>query len=691
MCAGRCFDLQTTASHCGSCDRDCAALAGVDPARVRCTAGACVLTGACAAGRGDCDGNAANGCEADLATPERCGACATRCADPTPLCAAGSCTSGCSGATPTRCGMACVDTQTSVAHCGACNNACPAPANATATCVAGRCGFTCNPGAHLCAGACVSNTSVMSCGTSCSPCAARPNATASCDGTACRYACAAGFGDCDGDPANGCERPVAADVANCGRCGNACPGADTECGRRTCADGVCGTAYVMVGTRTMAQTPRDCRVTVCDGAGGFANRMDDADPPVDGNACTDDVCASGVASNPPTAAGRACGTSGMQCNGSGLCVECVRGSDCASGVCQSGRCATAQCTDGVRNGMETGVDCGGACPLCPVLVMLGGGSGSALAASYDATADLWSPTALTGTTVDGVAVTVARGGEAVGLLRFTRLGDPMDNRLRFTVWRAGAWSPFADIGPTVTTQGEPALTPAPAGGVWALFHGFDYNHYFAAYDMATWSPPAEATGASGARAGAIARNGLNPLMVFSRGLPNELYARERVGTWGGDQRIDAPAGFDFNVSPTVVNLTDNALVAAWVAPGGQVRTSFRTAGVWRMAADVPMCLAAGRVALARLSDAQAMLAFRGTDNALYVSQSSGTTWGAPARLAMGITGSPAAARGVGGASVELVYVSAGVAQHIRFVGGAWVRPRAIGGTGLVSVAVASGP
>jgi hypothetical protein len=691
MCAGRCVDLMTTAAHCGSCDRDCTALVGVDAARVRCVAGACVVTGACATGRGDCDANPATGCETDLTAPATCGACATRCAEPTPLCAAGACTSGCSGATPTRCGTTCVNLQTAVAHCGACNTACPAPASATATCAAGRCGFTCNAGTHLCAGACASNTSVMTCGAACSPCATRPNTVVSCDGMACRYACTAGFDDCDGNTANGCERPVADDVANCGRCGNVCSGADTECRRRTCAAGVCGVANTAAGTRTTAQTPRDCRLGVCDGSGALTTRTDDTDLPVDGNACTDDVCAAGVASNPPTAAGRACGMAGMQCNGAGLCVECVRGSDCASGVCMAGRCAMAMCTDGIRNGTETGIDCGGSCPVCPVLVMLGGGSASTVAASYDVTAGLWSPSTLSARTVDGVSIAVTRTGEAVGLLRHTQLGDPMDNRLRFTVWRAGVWSPFADIGPTVTTQGAPAVVAAPGGGVWALFHGFDFSHYFAAYDLSVWSPPAETTGASGARAGALLRNGLNPVMVFSRGLPNELYARERVGTWGGDQLLDAPAGFDVNVSPTAVNLTDNTLGAAWVAPGGQVRAAFRSGGAWRAPVDVPMCLASGRVALARVSDAQLALAFRGTDGNLYVTVSGGTSFMAPTRVAMGITGSPAIARGVGAATLEAVFVVGGVAQHARLIGGTWTAPTPIGGTGLGAVAVASGP
>ena len=40
----------------------------------------------------------------------------------------------------------CRDTQTDLSHCGACGNACPARANATSTCAAGACGFTCNAG-----------------------------------------------------------------------------------------------------------------------------------------------------------------------------------------------------------------------------------------------------------------------------------------------------------------------------------------------------------------------------------------------------------------------------------------------------------------------------------------------------------------------------------------------------------------
>ena len=52
-------------------------------------------------------------------------------------------------------------------------------------------------------------------------------------------------------------------------------------------------------------------------------------------------------------------------NVSGQCEKCTVGSgcgnnaDCSSGVCLDSACVAASCTDGVKNGGEAGVDCGG--------------------------------------------------------------------------------------------------------------------------------------------------------------------------------------------------------------------------------------------------------------------------------------------------------------------------------------------
>lgn len=45
---------------------------------------------------------------------------------------------------------------------------------------------------------------------------------------------------------------------------------------------------------------------------------------------------------------------------------CGASTDCVSNLCSGGICQAAPtCTDGVKNGTETGVDCGGSCPACP--------------------------------------------------------------------------------------------------------------------------------------------------------------------------------------------------------------------------------------------------------------------------------------------------------------------------------------
>jgi hypothetical protein len=95
----------------------------------------------------------------------------------------------------------------------------------------------------------------------------------------------------------------------------------------------------------------------------------------DGQSCrTDDDCAAGFFC--PSASGRCTAASctdgvrngsegGVDCGGG--CAGCADGAncavnrDCASGVCAAGRCAAPTCFDNVENGTETDVDCGGTC------------------------------------------------------------------------------------------------------------------------------------------------------------------------------------------------------------------------------------------------------------------------------------------------------------------------------------------
>jgi hypothetical protein len=161
-------DTVSNVNHCGGCNRRCV----LPNADASCTAGACRVL-RCLPGFADCDGNASNGCEVNTLTDlNHCGSCNARCAstNTTSACAAGACVvqscagtfRDCDGAATNGCET---NSATSTAHCGACNNACPARANAATTCAGGACGFTCNAGFNDCddnaangcetAGACV--------------------------------------------------------------------------------------------------------------------------------------------------------------------------------------------------------------------------------------------------------------------------------------------------------------------------------------------------------------------------------------------------------------------------------------------------------------------------------------------------------------------------------------------------------
>ena len=143
---------------------------------------------------------------------------------------------------------------------------------------------------------------------------------------------------------------VCNDQGICGGCNTAadCPGSDTECRTRTCVNNTCGVNNTAAGTRTQTQTAGDCRVSECDGQGNIASITDDSDLPVDGNACTDDLCQAGSPSNPNLPAGTNCGT-GLLCSASGVCGQCNMASDCPGQdtACQVRTCVNNVC--GVNN------------------------------------------------------------------------------------------------------------------------------------------------------------------------------------------------------------------------------------------------------------------------------------------------------------------------------------------------------
>jgi len=179
------------------------------------------------------------------------------------------------------------DLDSDLHNCGECGNVCPESEFASATCVAGTCGFECNPGFADCDGSaatgCETNLRapetcgdcdracavplalcqpepVPMCVSSCDPgfalcdescvdteadrshcgtcgiaCESRANATVECADGSCTVTCSDGFGDCDLIEANGCETALTS-LADCGACGVACDLTDAI---ESCTTGSC--------------------------------------------------------------------------------------------------------------------------------------------------------------------------------------------------------------------------------------------------------------------------------------------------------------------------------------------------------------------------------------------------------------------------------------------------------------------
>jgi hypothetical protein len=216
-------EVDTTAdlANCGACGRACALANAVGA----CADGQCSVR-QCADGFGDCDNDPANGCEANLQTDgEHCGACGTQCAGQ--FCVAGTCQTACPSG-QTACGTSCVVLVTNADHCGMCDRACPSGPNGTARCAGGACGLVCAAGygncdndpATGCEAAFASNPA--HCGGCNSACRAPANATPTCTSGACGSRCNLGFANCNGLAADGCEASLTS-ASDCGACGNVCP------------------------------------------------------------------------------------------------------------------------------------------------------------------------------------------------------------------------------------------------------------------------------------------------------------------------------------------------------------------------------------------------------------------------------------------------------------------------------------
>ncbi|WP_437964269.1 hypothetical protein WMF04_31715 [Sorangium sp. So ce260] len=375
-------NLLTSAAHCGACSQLCVSPNGT----TGCVDGICTVS-SCTTPHADCDGNATNGCEANLLNDvATCGACGTSCLKEhtESFCNGGNCNivgcapdhADCDLDALTGCET---DLLTSAAHCGGCNVRCDF-AHASETCVAGACEFgACDAGYADCDGdqtnGCEVNlgSSLAHCGACGATCSYPAAAEACLAGVCVLGACDAGFANCDGEAANGCEVNTGVSLANCGGCNIGCalPNAAESCLAGTCVIGDCEAGF----ENCDGAAANGCEVSTnsstahCGACGATCNLANASESCVDGE-CVLGACAAGYADCDGAAANGCevstnssaanCGACGATCNLANAAESCLGGT-CVIGACEPG---FANCNASALDGCEVSTtsdlaNCGG--------------------------------------------------------------------------------------------------------------------------------------------------------------------------------------------------------------------------------------------------------------------------------------------------------------------------------------------
>lgn len=249
-------DLTRDVNHCGSCERVCEAANGTP----WCADGVCGVSD-CPPGLGDCNANADDGCEVDLAQDtENCGSCGSLCetangaaACSDSLCQIETCDPGfadCNAGTPQGLADGCeTNVDNDANNCGSCGKGC-AIAHATPHCRQGRCEvLTCSPPWANCdddPSDCEVNTNTNvnhcgGCGENGLACGdvwgGSLHANGECVAGACEFdGCQGSWRNCNGDEIDGCEANIQTSELHCGACGLAC---EAPFGGNTCQAGAC--------------------------------------------------------------------------------------------------------------------------------------------------------------------------------------------------------------------------------------------------------------------------------------------------------------------------------------------------------------------------------------------------------------------------------------------------------------------
>ncbi|MFT3766123.1 MAG: hypothetical protein QM820_11495 [Minicystis sp.] len=408
LCGGSCVKISDPAFGCSqtACDPCATPAHGL----ATCAGNSCAL-GDCEAGFDNCDGQEANGCETDVSSDiQQCGHCGSPCNIPngTANCVDGKCGvascddahTDCDGNAANGCEAS---TDADPKNCGACGHVCPQGDG----CKAGQCGVFCAKGKADCNNptpdadpdGCETplgtQTDCGFCGDDCTV----PNSQSHCDGqtsTCILDQCQPGFMNCDSQFNTGCEVNVQTDAANCGNCGNVCMGAPHA--TAVCTSGGCGIncdpGYSNCNTPNPqspdadgCETHTDVDAQNCGQCGKPCNTPN-ATPACSGGMCLIAQCNQGFANcNNNPADGCEINTSNdpLHCGSCSTVCTIANGTPgCVNGMCTVGTCAPgwADCNGLVSDGCETNVGadvnncgvCGKTCNLANATATCTGGT-----------------------------------------------------------------------------------------------------------------------------------------------------------------------------------------------------------------------------------------------------------------------------------------------------------------------------
>jgi hypothetical protein len=149
-----------------------------------------------------------------------------------------------------------------------------------------------------------------------------------------------------------CSDDFSSDPANCGGCGSSCPPPDNA-SSTACVAGACAIATCSLGFRDCdGKYDNGCEANVFTSDVQLSSAIDHCG--ACGNRCPLSPNAAITGCQLGACQVRMCAEGFLDCD-----TRYDNGCECSTGVCASGSCASPTCTDGVKNGNETDVDCGG--------------------------------------------------------------------------------------------------------------------------------------------------------------------------------------------------------------------------------------------------------------------------------------------------------------------------------------------